>query len=236
MRDDQLAAAREAVDGALVALDQLHHQQLRLVVAEDLDDVLEAHRQAAGPLVQQLVAAVDARRQDAEAARARGDDGLHADVAAGIAELARRLGQRRPALHAPPLRAAHAARVEQGERLAVVVGAPHGLGRGDHRGDALGGEALPRRGEARQVVARLRQHDGRAVAAAEVEHRVGVAGVAARRHELEGVAQVAADGALLHVGADQPHLALAVGAQLAQERRGAGAADGRDVDDERVQL
>ena len=65
----------------------------------------------------------------------------------------------------------------------------------------------------------LRQDDVHALPLDDGEHRVGEARIRARRDEVEGVAEVAADGALAHVRADEPDLPLAVLAQRPQERR-----------------
>ena len=86
------------------------------------------------------------------------------------------------------------------------------------------------RGEPFEVERRLRQDDVDALALDDVEHRVGEAGVGAGRDEVERVAEVAADRALAHVGADEPHRPLAVRAQALQERRRAGRARGGDED------
>ena len=63
----------------------------------------------------------------------------------------------------------------------------------------------------------------------------GEAGIRAGRDDVEGVAEVPADGALGHVGADEPELALAVLAQPAEERSGAGRARGGDDDGDRFE-
>ena len=86
------------------------------------------------------------------------------------------------------------------------------------------------RGEALEVERRLRQDDVDALALDDLEHGVREARVGAGRDAVERVAEVAPDGALAHVGADEPDRALAVRAQALQERRGAGRARGADED------
>ena len=78
-------------------------------------------------------------------------------------------------------------------------------------------------GEAFEVERRLGQDAVGALALDDRADRVGEARVGAGGDEVEGVAEVAADRALGHVGADEAHLALAVLAQPAQQRRGARA-------------
>ena len=78
-------------------------------------------------------------------------------------------------------------------------------------------------GQALEIERRLGQD---AVGALGLDDRAdggGEAGIGAGRDEVEGVAEVPADGALGHVGADEPQLALAVLAQPAEQRRGARA-------------
>ena len=79
-------------------------------------------------------------------------------------------------------------------------------------------EALDRAGEPFEVERRLRQDRGGALALGDLADRGGERGVGAGRHEVERVAEVPADRALAHVGADEAHLALAVLAQRAQQR------------------
>ena len=79
-------------------------------------------------------------------------------------------------------------------------------------------EAVERAREPFEVERRLRQDRVGALALGDLAHRGGERRVGARRHEVERVAEVPADRALAHVGADEPHLALAV---LAQRRAGA---------------
>ena len=61
-----------------------------------------------------------------------------------------------------------------------------------------------------EVERRLRQDRVDALARRNVQHRVGECRIGAGRNEMERVAQMPADGALAHVGADEPNLALAV--------------------------
>ena len=90
-------------------------------------------------------------------------------------------------------------------------------------------------GEALEVERRLGQHAVGALPLDDRADRVGEAGVGARRDEVERVAQMAPDRALGHVRADEAHLALAVLAQAAEQRRGAGGARGGDDDGDRFQ-
>ena len=77
-------AVGDAVDRALAAGRELHHEQIGAALGrEQLDGLLEAHRDRAGPLVQQLVGPVDGRVEDPEAARPGGEDGLEADGTSG---------------------------------------------------------------------------------------------------------------------------------------------------------
>ena len=128
---------------------------------------------------------------------------------------------------APEGRRAHADPRQQRVRLGLVVRAAHGLGAGDEHGHR---KPLAARREAGQVVRGLRQDDVDPLALDDLEQRVGVARVRARRHEVEGVAEATADRALRHVDADETHLAFAVVAQPSQERRRAGRARGADED------
>ena len=211
-------AVRDAVDRALAAGRELHHEQVGpALVGQQLDRLLEPHRDRARPLVQQLVRAVDGRVEDAEAARAGREDRLEADGAVGIAELARRRADlaprrctRRKSGPRTPSRCSSAYVSALSFERRIVSGR-----RDEHRHR----EAVAMRGEPVEVERRLRQHGVHALALDDVEHRVGEARVRARRHEVERVAEVAADGALAHVGADEPDLALAVLAQRAQQRR-----------------
>ncbi len=86
------------------------------------------------------------------------------------------------------------------------------------------------RGEAFEVERRLRQDDVDALALDDVEHGIREAGVGACRHAVKRIAEVVADRALAHVGADEPDRPLAVRAQALQERSGSGRPRGRDED------
>ena len=68
---------------------ELHDEQVEAVLGQQLDRLLEAHRERAGPLVEELVRAVDGRVEDAEAARAARERRLEADGTVGVAELSR---------------------------------------------------------------------------------------------------------------------------------------------------
>ena len=85
-------------------------------------------------------------------------------------------------------------------------------------------------GEPGEVERGLRQDDVDALALDDVEHRVGEAGIRAGGHQVERVAEVAADRALAHVGADEADGALAVLAQRVQERGRARRARRADED------
>ena len=72
MAEHDLAAVRDPVDRALAARRELHHEQVgAALVRQQLDRLLEPHRDRARPLVQQLVRAVDGRVEDAEARATR---------------------------------------------------------------------------------------------------------------------------------------------------------------------
>ena len=86
------------------------------------------------------------------------------------------------------------------------------------------------RGQPFEVEGRLRQHHVDSLPLDDAEHRVGEARVGAGGDELERVAEMAADRALAHVGADEPHGSLPIRAQALQERGGAGRAGGGDED------
>jgi len=82
------------------------------------------------------------------------------------------------------------------------------IGRGDEHGDPV--EAVGRRGQTLEVERRLWQDRGSALPVGDLADHVGECGVGPGGHEVEGVAAVAADRPLAHVGTDEPHLALAV--------------------------
>ena len=72
MAEEDAAAFRDPVDRPLEPGGELHHEQRRLVVAEQLDQLLEAQRLGdAGPVLQQLLAPVGACGQDPEPTGAR---------------------------------------------------------------------------------------------------------------------------------------------------------------------
>ena len=226
--EDDALAVRDPVDRALAAGRELHHEQVGAALGgQQLDRLLEPHRDRAGPLVQELVRAVDGRVEDAEAARAGGEDGLEADGAVRVAEL---VGGRRHlggAVDAPEVGASDAEPLQQRVGLRLVVRAVDRVGRGDehrHR------EAVAVRRQPLEVEGGLRQHDVDALPLDDLEHRVGEARIGAGRDEVEGVAEVAADRPLAHVGADEPHRPLAVRAQPLQQRRRARRAGGGDED------
>ena len=185
-----------------------------------------------GPLVQQLVRAVDGRVEDAEAAGAGGEDGLEADRAVGVAELLGRSRDLGGAVDASEVGPLDAEPLQQGVGLRLVVGAVDRVRRRDqHRH----GEAVPVRGEPFEVEGRLRQDDVDSLALDDVQHRVGEAGVGAGGDEVEGIGEVPADRAPAHVGADDADAALAVRAQALQQRGRPGRAGRADEDGDVLQ-
>ena len=69
MAEQDLSRARDAVHGPLLALRELHHEQVRpALFGQELDDVRQPHREIAGALLEQLLRAVDGRVEHAEAA------------------------------------------------------------------------------------------------------------------------------------------------------------------------
>ena len=187
-----------------------------------------------GPLVQQLVRAVDGRVEDPEAARARREHRLEADRPLRVAELARRGLDLARAVDPLELRRADAERVQQLVRLGLVVRAA-----GSHRG-ATRARGIGKRSTCSARPSRSKDDCGRIASTpsrvASSSTASGNDGIGARRHEVERVAEVPPDRALAHVGADEPHLALAVLAQRVQERGGAGRARGGDHDRDRLHV
>ena len=171
--------------------------------------------------------AVDRRIEDPEAARAGGEDRLEADGAVGVAELARRRLDLARAVDAPEVRPGDPEPLQERVGLGLVVRAVDRVGaRDEHRNR----EAVAVRGEPLEVEGRLRQDAVDALALDDVEDRVREARIRAGRDEVERVAEVAADRALAHVGADEPHGPLAVRAQPLQQRRRPRRAGGGDED------
>ena len=159
--------------------------------------------------------------------------GLKQTGRVGVAELARGGLDLGGAVHAAEVRRRDAEPVQERVGLRLVVRAADRVRRRDEHGHREGVAVL---GQALEVERRLRQHGVDALALDDLEHRVGEAGVRAGRDEVERVAEVAADRALGHVRADEPHLALAVLAQPAQQRRRAGGARGGDEDGDRPRV
>ena len=232
--EDDLGAVRDSVDRALRAGGELHHEQVGLVVdrRQDLDRLLEAHRDRAGPLAEELVGAIDGRVEDPEAARARGEHRLEADGAVRIAELARGRLDLGCALDAPEIGGGEAQPAQEGVALGLVVRAVDRVGRRDEDGDVA--EAPGRAGEPFEVERRLGQHCRCALALGDFADRVRKARVGTGGDEVESVAEVPADRALAHVGADEPDLALAVRAQRVEERCRPGSARRGHDDGERL--
>jgi hypothetical protein len=231
MPEDDSSSARDAVDRPLLAARQLHHEQLgAAVLREQRQQLVELHRGGhPGAVRQQLLERVGARGEDPEAARAGRLEGLHRDLLARVAELARCRGNLRAAGGASPHRPRRADRVEQRVRLGLVVRASHGFGRRDeHRAR----KAVACRCEPGQVVRRLRQHCVDAFALGHLGHRVGEPRVVARGHDVKRIAQVPSYRELRHIGPHDAHATLAVLAQCPHERRSARRPRGRDEDGE----
>jgi hypothetical protein len=69
MAQHDLGTVRDPVDRPLAARRKLHHEQIGSILGrQQLERLLEPHRDRAGALVQQLVRAVDGRIEDAETA------------------------------------------------------------------------------------------------------------------------------------------------------------------------
>jgi hypothetical protein len=231
MAEDDALAVRDAVDRSLAAGRELHHEQLRVVVSQQLDELLQPQRlRDPRPVRQKLFAPVSPRREDAKAARARREHGLQRHVPVRIAELACRLRGGRAAANAPPRRAAHPDPVEKRVRLRLVVRAANRLRR---RHEHRHRKRLPRSRKPGQVERRLWEDGIRPLALHDRANLVGEARVRPGRDDVELVAEMPADCALLHVGSDQAQVALAVVAQRAQQRSGPGRARRGDDDGER---
>jgi hypothetical protein len=84
-----------------------------------------------------------------------------------------------------------------------------------------------RLGEARQVERRLRQ-DASTFSRRTMSRTASRTRVAARRHDVEAVAEVPPDRLRRHVGPDDPYAALPVHAKRAQVSRRPGSAGRRD--------
>src|SRR5207248_4795558 len=189
-------------------------------ITEQLDELLQPQSlRDAWAVFEQLPPAVGGGRDYAKAARARGDERLEGDVVVRVPELPRRGVDRGGAGGATPGGPADADRVEQRIRLRLVVRAAYGFGAGDEQRRLA--EPLLVLGERQQLEGRLRQDGVDPLEPADLDERVGEAGVAPRRNEVEGVAEVAADRQLGHVGADETHFALAVLAQRPDQCRAA---------------
>ena len=227
MPEDDAAAVRDAVDRPLAARRELHHEQVGAALGgQELDGLLEAHRDGARPLVQQLVGAIDGRVEHAEPARAGREDGLEAHRPVGVAELAGGRIHLGGAVDAPELGCGDAEPVQERVRLGLVVRAVDRVGLRHEHG---AGEALAVRCQPFEVVRRLREDDVDALALDDVEDRVGEGGVGAGGHQVERVAEVPSDRALGHVGADEAELALAV---LTERTKKGGGARGPGRGDE----
>ena len=125
MTEQHLRAVRDAVDRALAARRELHHEQVgAALVRQQLERLVEPHRDGAGSLVEQLVRAVDGRVEHTKSPRAGGEDRLEADRR-GRGSRARSAAA---STCAPPLTRRKAGcrdpdPVEQGVGLRLVVGA-----------------------------------------------------------------------------------------------------------------
>ena len=214
-------AVGNAVDRALTAGRELHHEQVGATLGrEQLDRLLEPHRNRPGPLVQQLVRAVDGRVEDPEAARPGGEHRLEAHRHVGVAELAGGGLDLGGAVDPAERRRRQAEPVQELVRLGLVVRAEDRVGLGHEHGH---GERVAVLGEPLEIERRLGQHAVGALALDDRADGGGEVRIRARRDDVEGVAEVPADGALGHVGADEPKLALAVLAEPAEQGSGAGA-------------
>ena len=225
-------AVGDAVDRPLAAGRELHHEQVgaALVAAAARPPPRAASPREPGRSFRSWCAPVDGRVEDAEAARAGREDGLEADrPAPGSRARAPppRPRRRRSRAGSPaprtPIRCSNAYVSALSFERTIVSGAETSTG---DPGSA------PARGEA------SRSNDDwgrrrRRPPARRLQDRVGEPGIGAGRHEVERVAEVAADRALGHVRPDEPHLALAVLAQRAQQRRRPGRAGCRDENGQR---
>ena len=156
--------------------------------------------------------------------------GLKQTGAVRVAELAGRGLDLARAVDAAELRRPHADPVQELVRLGLVVRASDRVGaRDEHRHR----ETLDVLGQPFQVERRLRQDRVDALALGDREHRVRERRIGSARNDVERVAEVTANRALAHVGADEPHLALAVLAQRLQERRRARRSRSGDHDGDR---
>ena len=222
MPEHHAATVRDAVDRALPAGSELHHEEVRAaLVGEEVDRFLETHRHRAGPLVEQLVRTVDRGIEHPEPARPGREDRLEADGPVGVTEVACGGVHGRAPVDAPELRRRHAEPVEERVALSFVVRPVDCVGARD---EDRHGEAVAVCGEPFQVERRLRKDDVDGLVFDDLEDGVGEARVRAGRDAVEGVAEVPADGAFRHVGADESDLAFAVLAQPAQEGGCAGRA------------
>src|SRR5207249_7311947 len=136
---------------------------------QQLDRLLEPHRDRAGTLVEQLVRAVDRRVEDAKAARAGREHRLEADRAVRIAELPCGCLDAGRALDAAELRRTKSETVQERVALRLVVRAANRLGRRD---EDRYREAVAVRRESFEIVRRLREHDVDGLPLDDVEDRV----------------------------------------------------------------
>ena len=216
--EDDAVPVGDAVDRALAALRELHHEQVRAALGgEELERLLEAHRDRARALVQQLLRPVDARVEHAEAARARGHDGLEAHRAIRVAELAAA-----SATAAPPRTRSNlgaGGRAGAAPRSSAPCRSTHESASGPETRTRAGAKSWRRSARASRSKDDWGSTTSTSSRSDELEHRVDEGLVSARRDELEGVAEVPADGSLGHVGPDEAKLPLAVLAERADERR-----------------
>ena len=187
---------------------------------QQLDGLLEPHRDRAGPLVQQLVRAVDGRVEDPEAARPGREHRLEADRHVRVAELARRGLDLGGAVDAPERRRRQPEPVQERVRLGLVVRAEDRVGLRHEHGHREASRCSARPSRSNDDCGRTQSAPSRSTTARIASAKPGSEPAG---NEVERVAEVAADRALGHVGADEAQLALAVLAQRAQQRSRARA-------------
>ena len=218
------AALRDPVDRPLAAAGELHHEQLRPASPASSSTASSSRSASATP--GRFVSSCSRRSadggEDAEAARARGEDRLEADVLAPGSRARRRRCDR---LGRPATRRKSGAgtpmRSQQRVALGLVVRAADRVGRRDEDGEPVEGSSRPARPA--QVERRLRQHRVDALVlgrprASRPRTRGPTPPARGGRRRRAG-----ADRALGHVRPDQAHRPLAVLAQRAQQRRRPGA-------------
>ena len=113
MAEHDPAFPGDPVDRPLAAAGELHDERLGLVVAEELDQLLQAQRlRDAGAVLEELPTAVGGGRKDTKAPRPGGDQRLEGDILGRVAELVRGPAEALGAADASPRGAANANRVQ----------------------------------------------------------------------------------------------------------------------------